>query len=176
MSTVNDFADAAPEAAARPTLHAHHDADAANSFAERAVRLADSAEALRAATARRGFAAAIPSTLAQLEIALQALAATADGVRVETLWQLRDIEPAAGDEAGDDAVDACARDFSRLAGSLYAARQANVYLRERMERPPWQLRASYRLAASTRVGSVRGVQHRVGHVGEPGEVRAPRRI
>ena len=141
MTTVHDLADAAPEAAARPTHNAHHDADAARALAERAVRLAASAEALRSATDRRGFAAAIPSILVHLELALRELAAAADGVRVETLWHLRDIAPEVGDVADDDTVDARARDFSLLAGRLYAARQASMDLLERLERQPWQLRA-----------------------------------
>jgi hypothetical protein len=121
---------------APPTLHAHHDADAADAVARHAADVVASIVALRSATAARGYAAAIPKTLSDLEAAAQHLAAAVDELRVETLWHLRDIEPAV---ISDDDVDAWARDFSTVAGRLYAAREATVALRERMEGAPWRL-------------------------------------
>jgi hypothetical protein len=100
----------APEAVAPPTLHAHHDADA---VARRAADVVASTVAPRTAAAGRGYAAAIPATVGDLEAATQHLAAAVDELRVETLWDLRDREP---DVVGDDDVDAYARDFSTLAG------------------------------------------------------------
>jgi hypothetical protein len=134
--TMPTIADEAHEAVAPPTLHAHHDADAAHAVARHAADVVASTVALRSAAARRGYAAAIPKTLTDLEAATQHLAAAVDELRVETLWHLRDIGPAV---VGDDDVDACARDFSSLVGRLYAAREATVSLRERIEGAPWRL-------------------------------------
>jgi hypothetical protein len=132
MTTVTTISDGAAEALAPATLHAHHDPDAAEAVAQRAADVAASIAALRSATAARGYASAIPSTLVHLEAVTGDLAAIVDELRVEALWHLRDTEPAAINDG--DHVDACARDFSTLAGRLYAARQATVALRERVER------------------------------------------
>ena len=110
-------------------IHAHDDSDAAEAVALRAADVVASIAALRSATAARGYAAAIPAALAHLEAATGNLAATVDELRVEALWHLRDTEPAAID---DDHVYATARDFSILAGRLYAAQQATMALRERV--------------------------------------------
>jgi hypothetical protein len=129
--------DKVAEALAPATLHAHHDPDAAEAVARHAADVVGSIAALRSVTAARGYAAAIPSTLVHLEAATGDLAAAVDELRVETLWHLRDTDPAAIND--DDDVDACARDFSTLAGRLYAAQQATVALRERIERQPSRL-------------------------------------
>jgi hypothetical protein len=121
----------AAEALAAATLHPGHDANAADAVVQRAADVVASTAALRSATTARGYAAAIPSTLAHLEAATQHLAAAVDELRVETLWRLRDTEPAAVTD--DDHVAACARDFSAIAGRLYAAREATGALRERLE-------------------------------------------
>jgi hypothetical protein len=136
--------EAAVEAAAS-ALYAHHDPDAADAVAQRAVDVVASTAALRSAAAGRGHAAAIPSTLAHLEAATQNLAAAVDELRMETLWHLRDTEPATATD--DDHVAACARDFSAFAGRLYAAREAAGALRERVERQPWRLRPAHQVAS-----------------------------
>jgi hypothetical protein len=130
MTTMTTIPDEFASGLAPATLHAHHDPDAAETVALRAADIVASIAALRSATAARGYAAAIPGALADLETATGHLAATVDELRVETLWHLRDTEPAASD---DGHVDATARDFSTLAGHLYAAQQAIVALRERIE-------------------------------------------
>jgi len=129
ITTLPSLADGRAEAPATATLRAHHDVDAADSVSERAADVVGSIEELRKATAGRGFAGAIPSTLAHLEAAIQSIAAAVDELRVEALWHQRDLEPAASGHG----VDACARDFSVLAGRLYAARDAARTLRERIE-------------------------------------------
>jgi hypothetical protein len=144
MTTMTTIHDEAAEALAPASRHAHHDPDAAEAVTQRAADVVASVAALRSATAVRGYAAAIPSTLDHLDAAAGHLAAIADELRVETLWHLRDTEPAATD---DDHVDAYARDFSTLAGRLYAAQQATVALRERVERQP------SRLGVTRQVGS-----------------------
>jgi hypothetical protein len=131
MPTMTTIPDESPKPLAPATFHAHHDSDAAEAMALRAADVVASIAALRSATAARGHAAAIPAALAHLEAATGNLAATVDELRVEALWHLRDTEPAAID---DDHVDATARDFSILAGRLYAAQQATVALRERVAR------------------------------------------
>jgi hypothetical protein len=141
------------EAFAPATLHAHHDPEAAEAVAERAADVVASIAALRSATAARGYAVAIPATLAHLEAATADLAAAVDELRVETLWHLRDTEPAG---STDDAhVDASARDFSTLAGRLYAAREATVALREHLEQQPQRLGVTRQVAAM----SARGDMH-----------------
>jgi hypothetical protein len=130
MTTMTTIPNESAEARAPATFHAHHDPDGAETVALRAADVVASIAALGSATAARGYAAAIPAALAHLEAATGNLAATVDEVRVEALWHLRDTEPAAIDA---DHVDATARDFSILAARLYAAQQATVALRERME-------------------------------------------
>jgi hypothetical protein len=131
MTTMTTIPTETIEPLAPATLHAHHDADAAEAVAQRAADVVSSIAAFRSATAGRGYAAATPSTLIHLEAATGDLAAAVDELRVETLWHLRDIEPAA---SNDDHVDATAQDFSTLAGRLYAAQQATVALRRQVER------------------------------------------
>jgi hypothetical protein len=130
--TMTSIPDEAAEMLAPATFHAHHDPDLAEAVTQRAADVVASIAALRSATAARGYAAAIPATLVHLEAAAGDLAAAVDELRVETLWHLRDTEPAAIND--DDHVGATARDFSTLAGRLYAARQATVALRERVKR------------------------------------------
>jgi hypothetical protein len=144
MTTSTTISDEGSEAIAPESLHAHHDPVTAGAVAERAVDAVASIAALRSATAARGYAAAIPSTLADLETATQHLAAAVDELRVETLWHLRDTEPAATD---DNHVAACARDFSALAGRLYAAREATSALRDRVEQQPWRLHSAREVAS-----------------------------
>jgi hypothetical protein len=146
MTTLPTISDEAPAGLAASSLHAHHDPVGADAVAERAADLVASIAALRSATAVRGYAAAIPSALADLETATQHLAAAVDGLRVETLWHLRDTEPAAITDDGH--VAACARDFSVLAGRLYAAREAAVALRDRVERQRWRLDSAPRIAST----------------------------
>jgi hypothetical protein len=129
MTPLPRVADGRADAPATATPRAHHDVDAADSVSERAANVVDSVEELRTATAGRGFAGAIPSTLAHLETAIQGIATAVDEFRVEALWHQRGVEPAASGER----VDAYARDFSVLAGRLYAARDAALTLRERIE-------------------------------------------
>jgi hypothetical protein len=127
MTTMTTIPRESAEALAPATLHAHHDPDVAEAVLQRAADVAASMAALRSATPARGYAAAIPPTLAHLEAAMDDLAAAVDELRVETLWHLRDTDD-------DDHVEATAGDFSTLAGRLYAARQATVALRERVAR------------------------------------------
>ncbi len=130
MTTMTSIPPETIEALAPATLHAHHDPDAAEAIAQRAADVVGSIAALRSAAAARGSAAGIPSTLVHLETVTGELAAAVEELRVETLWHLRDTEPAAINE--NHQVDATARDFSILAGRLYAAQQAAVALRERV--------------------------------------------
>jgi hypothetical protein len=134
-----------PEAIAPESRHAHHDPVTAEAVAERAADAVASIAALRSATVARGYAAAIPSTLADLETATEHLAAAVDELRVEALWHLRDTQPAAITD--DDHVAACARDFSALAGRLYAAREATSALRDRVERQAWRLHSAREVAS-----------------------------
>lgn len=129
MTTLPRLADGHADAPAKATLRADRDVDAADSVSERAADVVGSVEELREAIAGRGFAGAIPSTLVHLEAAIQSIAAAVDDLRVEALWHQRGLEAAASDHR----VDACARDFSVLAGRLYAARDAALTLRERIE-------------------------------------------
>jgi hypothetical protein len=130
MTTMTSIPPETIEALAPATLHAYHDPDAAEAIAQRAADVVGSIAALRSAAAARGSAAGIPSTLVHLETVTGELAAAVEELRVETLWHLRDMEPAAIND--DHQVDATARDFSILAGRLYAAQQAAVALRERV--------------------------------------------
>jgi hypothetical protein len=152
------------EAFAPATLHAHHDRDAAEAVAQRAADAVASIAALRSATAARGYAAAIPATLAHLEVATGDLAAAVDELRVETLWHLRDTEPAASTD--DDHVDASARDFSTLAGRLYAAREATVALREHLERQPCRLGTTRQVASMSARDDMHARQQLIARPGE----------
>jgi hypothetical protein len=149
MTTLTTIQDETAKALVPARRHTHRDPDAAEAVAQRAVDAVASVAALRSATAARGYAAAIPSTLVHLEAATGHLAATVDELRVETLWHLRDTEPAAIND--DDHIDAFARDFSTLAGRLYAAQQAIVTLRERVERQPWPLGVTRHVGSNTRL-------------------------
>ena len=130
MTTMTTIPAETLEALAPATRLAHHDPDAAGAVAQRAADVVASTAALRSAAAARGSAAGIPSTLIHLETVTGELAAAVEELRVETLWHLRDTEPAANND--DDHLYATARDFSILAGRLYAAQQATVALRERV--------------------------------------------
>jgi len=157
MTTMTVTPHEADEAVASATLHAHHDPDAADAVARRGADVVASIAALRSATATRGYAAAIPSTLSDLETATQHLAAAVDQLRVETLWHLRHTEPASTTD--DDHVAACARDFSALAGRLYAAREATVALRERVEQEPSRLGVARQVASIRASDDMRARPH-----------------
>jgi hypothetical protein len=132
--------------------------------AERAADVVASIAALRSATGARGYAAAIPATLAHLEAATAELAAAVDELRVETLWHLRDTEP--DPSADDDHVDASARDFSTLAGRLYAAREATVALREHLEHQPRRLGVTRQVASMSARGDMHARHQLIARRGE----------
>jgi hypothetical protein len=95
--------------------------------------LISAAELLGAADGKRESAAALAVALPGLTTALRSLAAATDALRVDTLWLLRDSEPLLRRRGEVDAVAAAARDFSQVAGGLYASALACASLRDHIE-------------------------------------------
>ena len=120
-----------------PTAGDHDEPDMnASSVAslERTGRdLLAAAELLAAGDGKPKTAAALAVPLPALAAALTSLAGATDDLRIDVLWLLRDGEPRlphGGDEA---AVAREARDFSALAGRLYASSRACASLRDHIE-------------------------------------------
>ena len=95
--------------------------------------LISAAELLGAADGKRESAAALAVALPGLTTALRSLAAATDDLRVDTLWLLRDSEPLLQRRGDVDPVAGPARDFSRVAGRLYASALACASLRDHIE-------------------------------------------
>jgi hypothetical protein len=95
--------------------------------------LMSAAELLGAADGKRESAAALAVALPGLTTALRSLAAATDDLRVDTLWLLRDSEPLLQRRGEVDPVAGAARDFSRVAGRLYASALACASLRDHIE-------------------------------------------
>jgi hypothetical protein len=88
---------------------------------------------LGAANGKRESAPALAVPLPALASALTGLAAATDDLRVDVLWLLRDAEPLLPHDGNGGAVARAARDFSQLAGRLYASARACESLREHIE-------------------------------------------
>jgi hypothetical protein len=112
-----------------------HDAERSSAAAlERASHdLIAAAELLGAADGKRESAAALAVALPGLTTALRSLAAATDDLRVDTLWLLRDSEPLLRRRGEVDPVAGAARDFSQVAGRLYASALACASLRDHIE-------------------------------------------
>ena len=115
-----------------------HDEPDANAFSAAALErmgreLVAAAELLRAGDGKAGSASALAAPLPPLATALTSLARATDRLRVDVLWLLRDAEPLLPDGGDGDAVATAARDFSRLAGGLYASSRACASLHDRIE-------------------------------------------
>jgi hypothetical protein len=95
--------------------------------------LISAAELLGAADGKRESAAALAVALPGLTTALRSLAAATDDLRVDTLWLLRDSEPLLQRRGEVDPVAGAARDFSQIAGRLYASALACTSLRDHIE-------------------------------------------
>jgi hypothetical protein len=108
------------------------DAEAASAAALKTASddLISAAEVLGAADGKRESAAALAAALPGLTTALRSLAAATDDLRVDTLWLLRDSEPLLQRRGDVDAVTGAARDFSQVAGGLYASALACASLRD----------------------------------------------
>ena len=104
----------------------------AAAFERMAGELGAAAELLRAGDGAPGSAGALVEPLPALATALTNLARATDRVRVDVLWLLRDAEPLVPEGSGD-AVATTAREFSRLAGGLYASSRACASLHDRIE-------------------------------------------
>ena len=121
----------------RNLIGSHHDNPDANAFTAAALErmgreLVAAAELLRAGDGKAGSASALAAPLPPLATALTSLARATDRLRVDVLWLLRDAEPFLPDGDGD-AVATAARDFSRLAGGLYASSRDCASLHARIE-------------------------------------------
>jgi hypothetical protein len=122
----------------RNPVASDHDKPDANDFSAAALErmgreLVAAAELLRAGGGKPGSAAAPAAPLPALATALTSLARATDGLRVDVLWLLRDAEPLLPHGGDGDAVATTARDFSRLAGRLYASSRACASLHDRIE-------------------------------------------
>jgi hypothetical protein len=121
----------------RNPVGSDHDKPDADTFSTAALErmgreLVAAAELLRAGDGKPGPASALAAPLPALATALTSLARATDRLRVDVLWLLRDAEPLP--EGGDgDAVAAAARNFSRLAGGLYASSRACASLHARIQ-------------------------------------------
>jgi len=122
----------------RSPVASDHDKPAANAFSAAALErmgreLGAAGELLKAGDGNPGSAAALAAPLPALATALTSLARATDRLRVDVLWLLRDAEPLLADDGTGDAVATAARDFSRLAGALYASSRAGASLHDRIE-------------------------------------------
>jgi hypothetical protein len=95
--------------------------------------LVAAAKLLGTANGKRESAAALAVPLPALTTALTSLAAATDDLRVDVLWLLRDTEPLLPNGGNGGAVARAARDFSQLAGRLYASARACESLRDYIE-------------------------------------------
>jgi hypothetical protein len=95
--------------------------------------LVAAAKLLGNANGKRESAAALVVPLPALTTALTSLAAATDDLRVDVLWLLRDTQPLLPDGGNGGAVARAARDFSQLAGRLYAGARACESLRDHIE-------------------------------------------
>jgi hypothetical protein len=97
--------------------------------------LISAAELLGAADGKRESAPARAVALQGLTTALRSLAAATDDLRVDTLWLLRDSEPLLQRRGEVDPVAGAAKDFSQVAGRLYASTLACASLRDHIASP-----------------------------------------
>jgi hypothetical protein len=121
----------------RNPVGSDHNKPDANAFSAAALErmgreLVAAAELLRAGDGKAGSASALAAPLPPLAT-LTSLARATDRLRVDVLWLLRDAEPLVPDGGDGDAVSAAAREFSRLAGGLYASSRACASLHDRIE-------------------------------------------